>query len=407
MEATQELTIIENALPTIQGGTQALSANKTSLLNANNAVNALIAKIKANGGKLNPELDKECMELLVKVNKTVKAMYDRRSATTQLLTLIATEFTTLENQVDPKKPNTPASILQQFRNTYAQELAAEEKRQREEAQRRAEKNQEQINLKAEAENRLNKYFFNYLAITKAKLNEEFNATTLETYEGSKASMMGMQVTYPYTHFQQFKHGMYATRLHTIDEVNSLVHMHIEGLFAGLAEIYKRDMSELQHILIDKFPSKKVELQEIAAAGEKERIRLQEEARKREEEEKKRLQEESVLKLDAVNQQVETNKITDTTMNLFQQETEMQVKQVAPEARTGYEITVTNTAGWMLIFQFWFTNEGKNLDVEEAGKKSLNQMKAFCEKYSHKHSTRIESPFITYTETHKAVNRKEK
>lgn len=401
----KDLTIIDKSLETIQSGSAVLDANKTSVLNANSAANKLIEKIKANGNKLNADLDRECMDLLVKINKTVASMNGKRSPITQLLTMIQSEFVSLENQIDPKKANTPGAILQQFRNTYAQELAKEKQRQEDEARVKAEKNQEQINIKAEAESRLNKYFYNYLAIEKAKLNEMFNAATLETFDGVKASLMGMQIAYPYSHFQQYKHGLYATKHHTIDDINAFVKVHVESLFNGLAETYKRDMGDLQHTLIDKLPSKKMELDELARAGEAEKQRLLEEQKKREEEEKERLRLENEQKLKEAEQAVETNKLTDTTMNLFQKETEMQVSAPAPRARSGYEITVTNTAGWMLIFQFWFTNEGKNLTVEETGKKSLNQMKAFCEKYCHKHSTKIESPFLIYTETTKAVNHK--
>lgn len=403
--ATQELTIIDRSIETIKGGTEILSANKTSVIKANDAASALIEKIKANDAKLTPELDNAAMELLVKINKTLKVMNERRSPITQLLTLISSEFTSLENDVDPKKPNTPASILQQYRNIYAQELAVEEKRKNQEAADKAAKNQEQINIKAEAQNRLNSYFYNYLTIEKAKLNDMFNTTTIETYDGHKSSIMGLQVAYSYNHFLQFNHGLYATKYHNIQEINAFVKVHMESFFSGLAEIYKKEMSELQAALLEKLPSKKAELEEIAAAGAAQKQRLLEEQKQREEADAARVKLENEALLSKANQEVESTKIADTTMNLFQQETDMQLKQAAPETRTGYEIEVTNTAGWMLIFQFWFTNEGKGLTIEDAGKKSLNQMKAFCEKYSHKHSTRIESPFIKYTETYKAVNRK--
>ena len=79
-------------------------------------------------------------------------------------------------------------------------------------------------------------------------------------------------------------------------------------------------------------------------------------------------------------------------------------QVA-EARQGYDIIVVHQAGWVQIFQLWFEQEGKNLPIDKIGNTKLDQMKSWAEKQAHKTGTKIESKFLKYEETFKAVNRK--
>ncbi|MBK7883038.1 MAG: hypothetical protein IPJ81_03900 [Chitinophagaceae bacterium] len=60
-----------------------------------------------------------------------------------------------------------------------------------------------------------------------------------------------------------------------------------------------------------------------------------------------------------------------------------------------------------IFAMWFEKEGKNLPIDKIGNTKLDQMKAWAEKHAFKTGTKIESKFIKYEESFKAVNRKAK
>jgi hypothetical protein len=57
-----------------------------------------------------------------------------------------------------------------------------------------------------------------------------------------------------------------------------------------------------------------------------------------------------------------------------------------------------------IFTFWFQREGITLTLEELEKKSIAQMKAYCEKVGHK-SGDLMSTNLKYEPVYKAVNRK--
>ena len=72
---------------------------------------------------------------------------------------------------------------------------------------------------------------------------------------------------------------------------------------------------------------------------------------------------------------------------------------APEAnvKKTLSIEVSNPAGYGQIFMFWFEREGKNLPNEKIEKKSIAQMKKFCEDIANKDGEIITSNFITYKE----------
>ena len=79
--------------------------------------------------------------------------------------------------------------------------------------------------------------------------------------------------------------------------------------------------------------------------------------------------------------------------------------IAPETRDGFKITLLNKTAVAEIFTFWFQREGMTLTISELEKKSITQMKAFCEKIGHKSGDMIVSENLKYEPVYKAVNRK--
>ena len=82
-----------------------------------------------------------------------------------------------------------------------------------------------------------------------------------------------------------------------------------------------------------------------------------------------------------------------------------VDSVAPETRDGFKITLLNKTAVAEIFTFWFQREGMTLTIDELEKKSIAQMKAYCEKVGHKSGDMIVSENLKYEPVYKAVNRK--
>lgn len=447
VDQSGELTIIDKSLDTFKGAGDILRNNQLRASKATILGKKLIAELKANGNVMTPDLDARFQKFLANCAKAKTEMNEDRKVFTQTMTLIASAFTSEENKLDAAKAGTEAYEIQQIRNAYAKQLHEEEQERLRQVKLQQEKDQETINLRSECKKRLSKYVSDAIAAEKMRINNVFNAITLETYEAKSNGLKTMQPVYPYTHFKEFKHGL-SSRLYTAAEIETLLILTISEEFAPSAELYKMQISELQTYLIDRLESKKQELEAIKrqqeeqerehqeqerirkeqetanearrlelekerqASEERQRLqrieneRLESERKQREQEEADRIKREEDERLRAQELEINQNKELESTMSLFNTAAETaEVTTPKPETRQGFEIEVLNPAGWMQIFQFWFTEEGKSLDNEKIGKSTLDKMKTFCEKAAHKSGTKIESTFLKYTETFKAVNRK--
>jgi hypothetical protein len=220
--------------------------------------------------------------------------------------------------------------------------------------------------------------------------------------------------------------------------------------------YLAEMNLLKEELIDKLSSKKSELveqkrladeaaaeaerfriaeqkrqEEISKANKAERERLEKEAAieqkkeadrqaelkrqqdeieaertRREKEESIKLEQEAQNSQNLAEQKIDIKKQGEQTMVMFEQEATL-AETNTPESRQGYEITVLHPVGYTQIFAAWFEKEGKSLPVDKIGNTKLDQMKAFCEKAAQKDGFFIESKFLKYEQSFKAVNKKTK
>ena len=133
----------------------------------------------------------------------------------------------------------------------------------------------------------------------------------------------------------------------------------------------------------------------------------EEQKAREEADAIRMQDEAAEARRKAEQDADIKKQGEQTMVMFEQEAAIAETASAAEVRQGYEIVVLHPVGYTQIFQLWFENEGKNLPVDKMGNTKLEQMKSWAEKYALKNDVKIESKFLKYEESFKAVNRKAK
>ncbi|MBK7885168.1 MAG: hypothetical protein IPJ81_16295 [Chitinophagaceae bacterium] len=338
-------------------------------------------------------------------------------------------YTEVENELDPKKAGTIPSQIQSHRNTYAQQVAAEKERKRREAEQKAAKDKEAIDLRAECEKRLFNKYNDYLRDIKIKLQTAFNNITLETIDEVSTTLKGYHPALKVEALSNFNLGLYAAH-HTADDIKTFTNEIIKLKHAEYANNYVTELSLYRDELIDLLPSKKSELEEKKRLAEEKKIleekakkdaeakkRLEEnEARqKKMEEEKKQREAENQKKIDtqaAESKATEETKIDvkkqgDATMVMFEKEVSTAELENGPEARQGFEITVLHPVGFTEIFAMWFEKEGKNLPIDKIGNTKLDQMKAWAEKYAFKTGTKIESKFIKYEESFKAVNRKAK
>ncbi|MFA6058918.1 MAG: hypothetical protein WC756_12020 [Taibaiella sp.] len=395
--------IYNRSIETFRDGGAILLANQALVSKIVAAGQSILNQVQANGGKLNPELDKLCNAFIAKANTRKKEIEETRKPVTQMMTAVQKMFTAEESKIDVTKPDTEIGIIQGLRNQYAKELAEEEKKRKDEADKKAKKAQEAIKLKSDCETQLTQYFNDYLLQTKQTLQSRFNAMTLADFDTIADKLKEYNPIYAYKHYESFVPRLYAMN-HDQKEVQNVVTNVVNGRFDTFSEKYKAELTELKNSLIVRLPSKKSELNALAEADQEEKDRLEADKKKREEEADRKLKEEALQSQQQAEFSINSSAAAEETMVLFEKEAAVTVDTPAPETRQGFEIEVTGKPGYVQIFQLWYENEGKGLDVEKIEKKTVGAMKKFCETLAHKKDIKIESPFINYKPSYKAVNR---
>lgn len=145
--------------------------------------------------------------------------------------------------------------------------------------------------------------------------------------------------------------------------------------------------------LDRVDSKKQELLEIAQANAAEKERLAKEAEERAKREAEEKRQELLNFTQKQQTSIEAEKTEASLNTLFDQN----YSAPAANVKKTLSIEVSNPAGYGQIFMFWFEREGKNLPNEKIEKKSIAQMKKFCEDIANKDGEIITSNFITYKE----------
>lgn len=394
--------VLQNALSIFQDSGSILQENIDRRNRAIAFGQALKAEWEANGRKLTPELDKKLETYIVKANTAKGEMEDKRKVLTQAMDYFRKGFTTVEKDLDVKNPEGIVYELQQARNQYAQELLAEKRRQEEEAARRAERNQEAISIKSEVERRMARHYLDAIAAAKDGMLKYFNSATLNTFVKVHDDLFNYKPNFDKV--APFYHGITST-VFLQQELAEMIAPIVAEKLPEYQALYANELSAYCESLVDQMHSKYQELEAMAKANAEELRRLEAERIKREAEESERNRIAAAERAAEEQRRIEAQKQAAETQNLFDQTAELTAMTPAPEARTGYEIEVTDARGYAEIFQFWFVKEAGNLTIEKIGNTKLDQMKAYAEKVAHKTGEKISSKYLVYRETVKAVNRK--
>ncbi len=380
--------------------------------------------------------DERSNKYLANCSVALKEEKELRAVITQLMTEFSRMFTAAENEIDKTKPHTVPYEVQNNRDTYAKQLAEEEKRRAREAEEAAAKARARIEQKTKISTAIATCLNSFLARKKEAWNKAFTEITLENIEEISTNLANLNCSFPETKLSEIV-------TYTISPVYPFSPEELKKIdgeafqefgFMSFYDQYSADLEELKRNLIDRLPSKKLELESIAKAAEEDRIRqeeiaraegarkkqLEEEAkaaevlrqqqaeaiRKRESEDAERLRIEAEEKQKQSQMELDLKSQADQTMVMFEKEASIaEVSTPKPESRTGYEIIVQHPVGYTQIFQFYFEREGKTLALPDLGRKTLDQMKSFCEKTALKTGEKIESKFLQYKDVYKAVNRK--
>lgn len=355
---------------------------------------------KAEQTGMNDELDALMSDYQAKLRVTYKTIYEARRPFTQIVDEVKKEFTTLEAAIDPAGKSNIFFNIQRVRDIYVTEKVKAQKAKEAEALRLQNIEKEKIDIEKQVEIAINQGFGEYLLKAKQSLNNIFEGITLQTIENDQKNIQTFEINLPKESFASFTKRHFFVNYITPMEVEEIIKMKgSDEVYSDLNIICGIDLKEYKKELIEKIPSKKKELESIATADAEEAEKLQKEADERKASEAKRLEEEAAQKVKETNQASEVaavGKVLEATVA-----TQAELFTEAPKTKDGYQIQIANKAAYGLIFQFWFEKEGKLLDSEKIEKKTIAQMKKFCEDLAIKNDEKIVSPLLKYVETYKA------
>lgn len=385
-------------------GAITLESNKERTAKALNVGNNILEAINENGG-MTPEIDTRANKYLVNCRTAKKEMEEARKPLTQFFDQIKKEFTGLEANLDISKQGSIPFIIQSHRNELVRKIKEEENRKRAEAELKLNVEKEMIEVTANVETLLSTYLRDYITAKKQALQNFFNSISLEEF-AVKSKTLKSTIVYDRNHLLKFEPTMNRPVFLKDDEVKNIVTKIKEeklNNFDLLGATIEGELTAFQNELIDKLPSLKNELSQLKKANEEERIKLEEIRKNREKEEAVRLAEQDALQKKKQEEEIQLQKEgkkADAIVNTLEL-----LDEKGPETRSGFEIKILHQAGAVEIFNFWFQNEGANCTIDEIERKSIAQMKGFCERIAHKDGEMIQSKYLKYEAVYKAVNRK--
>lgn len=397
-----ELITLNQIQDVAKSGSVILTNNKTRSEKAIQVGKNILDAIKQSNG-LNPELDSRCNKYLVNCRVAKKEMEDERKPITQLFDQIKKEFTAAENDLDITKQGSIPFIIQSHRNSYVKQIEAEKEKERLLAEKKLNEEKERIDVKTQIESQLSNYIIDHITNRKTKLQETFNEITFENFNAKQKALKELVPIYQKSHFLEFVPSI-NTKYISLNEVTSIYEEIMATKdFKLVAVMVQDELKEYINELIEKLPSLLGELKRLSVANAEEKKKIEEDKKLREAAEKKQLEEaaaqERLKKEEDLRISSEAQKAGAIMDNLTLFEDK------GPETRSGYEIKILHQAGAVELFNFWFEREGAKSTIEELEKKSIGQMKTFCERKAHKDGDMITSKYLKYEAVYKAVNRK--
>lgn len=384
----------ENIATIVKAGPQSYQTNALSCQRCAEAGQQLLDEVERCG--MSDELDKRLAAYIEKTRKTVKAMNERRSPVTKLFDQVRAEFTILENSIDPTKKDTVPFRIAQYRNAYAAKKReeAERRRQAELAAQELAKAKEGYRVAVEDDYR--RSFNNLVTGSINELTKINSGVTLDSYKAVFDTVTGYQSTLPADWCPPS--SVRQPYNITPDEAKAIRNEVFQSLLPKFEEQFVFEVDEYRREILDKLPSKKIELERMTEADAAEAARLKAEMAKREAEETA-LKEQERQKAEAeAKQKAEMDKSNAEMAGLFRMAQTEQVYQ--PNTKVSKKIKVNDPSAFLGIVSLWWQREGCNLSVDELAKIFKKQV-TFCEKIATKEDILVENPGLEYYDDVKA------
>lgn len=384
-----------NNLPSIMNSApEILMQNQQSKSRAKEVYLKLNEQIELSG--MNDFYDTELAKFVEKGKKTVSVMNERRKGVTQMIDIIKKEFTKEENELKGVVEDAQAK-----RNSYATEKMLIKQEEDRKAQIKLAKDKEFIEFRKTCDISLSRFFSDCTSEIKKRFLEHFNSLTLENIDnaGFNNATSDFDSYFPNGVELILPIGEEDTYYHlTDDEKLAIKNEFLNANHSNLKAQFKSEIQSQLKELADKVPSKKTELNQIALADANEAERLLKEKAEREKAEAERIRQEELIKRREAETQAAVKAAGEQAAALVDAQA---VATDIPKVVESYEISVTNVAGYLMLTQFWFEKEGKNLPIDRFEKFTFARIKAFCENYAKKNDEFVKNPAIIYEPKYKA------
>lgn len=375
--------------------TNALSSSRCANFGKN-----LLDEINSHG--MTDELDKRCADYIDKAKRTLKAMNERRAPITKLFDQIRSEFTGMENSIDPTKKDTTPYQIQQARNAYATKKREEAERARQEELKRQQREQALNRYKQEAEDDYRRQFDSLITEKINDLTSLNQSLTVENFYEVSEKIKGFNITLGnewFQHCQSYAHKPYEiTDAEAIDIRQSI----LNRLSKQFKEQFQAEVGDYRDTTTDALPSKKRELERMAKANAEEQARIKAELEAREAAETRRLYEERRRKEEEAKAAKAVQQSANEMDGLFAQNAVATPVGYQPKTSVKQKIVVDSADGILAAVSMWWSKEGQFLPIEELSKIFKKQL-TFCEKIANDKDNPefINSPFVRYEEEVKA------
>lgn len=364
----------------------------------------LLARIQQEG--MSDELDSEASLFITKSKATVKKINEVRSPATKMFDQFKKVFTTMENEIDVSKEGSIPFQIQAYRNQYAAKKREEEERRRAEELRKMQMEQARKQYRIDCEDELCQWINATINIRINHLSEIFSATTLENYAETDKILRSYQVTLPEDWDSRFASMVRLPSLLPREECASIRKDVRQTLMdRQFREQYKYALEEERDDLLTKLPSKKVELEKIAAveaanAAEAERIKAEMQEKERREAEAREL--ERRKKEEEDRKAADAAKTASAVGDLFNSAASGTVVTYQSKTIVKKKVNVLNVEGFLDIFGMWWEFVGKNLTIEQLTKEFSKQITLVNKLANDTGTPRfIESEHLEYVEDVKA------
>lgn len=365
-----------------------LLANQNSARKCVEFGNALIERAKNN---LTQPVYTELSAFIAKAKKTLDVTNGNRKPFTVLLDKVKKCFTESENNI--KDIITKAEGL---RNEYVKREKEAEQARRLEALRKQEEANARIRIEQDLTVLIDELFLSTVESAKQMLLYSLTKATLANIDKLHDDVANYRTDTLTS--AALTVAPIPSQYVPAEEQKEIIGRIVESKIFGYKETYKSEISSYKEVILSRFPSKRRELEEMQQADEAKRAELEALQKQREAEERARQQREAEAARNRAAQEAEmkanARKLSATIDNqssLFAQPT--------VNAKETVRIEVTHAAGYMLLAQFWFENEGKNMPLDKVEKMTFKRIAAWAEKVAD--TKRVQSEFVKYETVYKA------